>query len=100
MGQGVALSTDLDDVNAIPYFLWDDPMTVGELRRLLSTASEPERLRLLARVMREAKDTEVWKFTTLKEVVALFPRLRPLLGRRLAFWDYLLGAWGELGLLP
>jgi hypothetical protein len=39
------LSTDLDDPNAVPYFLWDDPLTVAELKRLLAIASEPERNR-------------------------------------------------------
>lgn len=27
-----ALSTDLDDPSVVPYFLWDEPMTVAELR--------------------------------------------------------------------
>jgi len=43
----VPLSSELDDENAVPYFLWDDPMTVGEVRRRLATASPPERDRLL-----------------------------------------------------
>ena len=36
------LSTDLDDPEAVPYFLWDEPMTVRDLRQRLSTASAPE----------------------------------------------------------
>jgi hypothetical protein len=99
MVKGARLSSDLDDPDAVPYFLWDDPITVAELRRELATASEPERLRLLGRVMREARDTEVWKFTTVAEVVRLFPKLRAHLGRRLAFWEYLLGLWRELGII-
>ena len=100
MAAGVSLSTDLDDANAIPYFLWDDPMTVGEFKELLSRSSEPERIRLLARVLREARDTDVWIFTSPAEVAALFPALRPHLGRRLAFWEFLLGLWRRLGVLP
>src|SRR5204862_1563664 len=34
-----ALSSDLDDPSAVPYFLWDEPMTVAELRARLRTAS-------------------------------------------------------------
>ena len=45
-----ALSSDLDDPSAVPYFLWDEPMTVAELRTRLRTTSRPERTRLLAKI--------------------------------------------------
>lgn len=93
------LSIDLGDEGAYPYFLWDDPMTVGELRRRLQTLSEPERLALLGKVLREAKDTDVWRFTTPEEVARLWPGLERHLGRRRGFWTWLLGAWRELGLV-
>lgn len=89
----VDLSTNLDDPNAIPYFLWDDPMTVSELKQKLRDASEPERNRLLAKILREARDTEVWKFTSPREVIALLPKLSLHLGRRRGFWEWLIGEW-------
>lgn len=94
-----ALSTDLDDPEAIPYFLWDEPMTVAELRRRLAGGSQAERIRLLGVVLREARDTEVWRFTTPQEVAALFPLIAPRLGRRRAFWEFLLARWRKAGLL-
>lgn len=94
---GVPLSTDLDDPEAFPYFLWDEPMTVRELRHRLGTASRGEMIRLLARVLREARDTEVWKFTTPGEVARLWPELSRHLGRRRTFWEFLLGAWQQQG---
>lgn len=97
--QGVRLSSALGDPDAIPYFLWDEPMTVASLRARLKTSSEPERIRLLATVLREARDTDVWRFTTVDEVVALWPVLERHLGRRRRFWKFLLGKWKELGLL-
>lgn len=96
---GVPLSTDLDNPEAVPYFLWDEPMTVGDLRRRLADASSAERSRLLAKILREARDPDVWRFTSPQEVVETWPRLVRHLGRRRAFWEYLLGAWGELGLV-
>lgn len=93
------LSTDLDDPRAIPYFLWDDPMTVAELKERLAAASAPERIRLLGTILREARDVEVWKFTTPGEVVAQWPDLSRHLGRRRAFWTFLLNAWRREGLL-
>lgn len=93
------LSTDLTDPKAVPYFLWDDPMTVREFRTALAHGPEDARIRLIAKLLREARDEEVWLFVTPAEVVRLWERLRPLLGRRRPFWDYLLGAWREEGLV-
>ena len=95
---GALLSQDLDDPEAVPYFLWDEPMTVAELRSRLEGASRSDRLRLLGRILREARDSDVWRFTTPAEVRASWPELQRYLGRRRAFWQFLLGRWRELGL--
>ena len=95
---GVQLSLDLDDPQGIPYFLWDEPMTLSELQARLQRGSRPERLRLLGRILREARDTDVWRFTTPAEVAASWPELRRYLGRRRAFWQFLLERWQDLGL--
>lgn len=100
--RGVALSTDLADPTAIPYFLWDEPMTVQDLRARLSSASPPERLRLLAKVLREARDTEVWLFTNPQEVAQAWPLLAPRLGRRAVLFgnSCCLSGRGRVGLSP
>lgn len=95
---GVRLSLDLDDPSAIPYFMWDEPMTVAELRARLQGGTRPERLLLLGRILREARDPDVWRFTTPREVIAAWPDLRRWLGRRRSFWEFLLRRWQELGL--
>jgi hypothetical protein len=96
--KGVRLSLDLDDPEAIPYFLWDEPMALSELRARLDTADRAERLRLLGRILREARDTDVWRFTTPAEVIASWSELQRYLGRRRAFWEFLLQRWQDLGL--
>jgi hypothetical protein len=93
---GVKLSLDLDDPAAVPYFLWDEPMTVTELRSRLERAERPEKMRLLGRILREARDPDVWRFTTPAEVAATWSELQPYLGRRRAFWQFLLERWREL----
>ena len=95
---GVPLTTDLSSDDAVPYFLWDQPMTVAELRRRLSGSPE-ERLRYLGTILREAKEPDVWRFTTPAEVVREWQLLEPRLGRRREFWRFLLGKWRELGLI-
>jgi hypothetical protein len=95
----VELSANLADPRAVPYFLWDEPMTVEALRARLQTASPPEATRLLAKILREARDTDVWLFTTPAEVMRRWNGLVPHLGRRRAFWEFLLRRWREDGLL-
>ena len=96
---GVLLSTDLSDTQAVPYFLWDEPMTVTEFRRRLQTASPVEQTRLLAKLLREARDTDVWQFSSPAEVWRRWPALAPHLGRRRGFWEFLLTQWRNEGLL-
>jgi hypothetical protein len=95
---GVELTTDLSRDDAIPYFLWDQPMTVAELRRRLSGRPE-DRYRYLGAILREAREPDVWRFTTPAEVLREWNRLEPQLGRRREFWRFLLGKWRELGLV-
>lgn len=96
---GVLLSTDLGSPDAIPYFLWDEPMTVATFRERLQTASTAERTRLLAKLLREARDTDVWLFTSPAEVWQRWSSLAPQLGRRRAFWEFLFSHWQREGLL-
>ena len=93
------LTTDLDDAAAVPYFLWNEPTTVAELRRILADRSHPARSVYLARMMREARVRELWKFVSLRDVVEAYPQVRPHLGRRRRFWDFLLERWQALGLI-
>jgi hypothetical protein len=95
----VALSTDLESPDAVPYFLWDEPMTNGELRARLESSSRAERTRLLGKILREARDPDVWKYTTPQEVESRWRELSIHLGRRRPFWEFLLGEWRRQGLL-
>jgi hypothetical protein len=92
-------SNDLDDPATIAYFTRDHPMTVAEIRTRLTEASEPERNRMLGQILREATDTDVWKFTTPEEVVQRWPQIERHLGKRREFWQWLLQAWKDQGLL-
>lgn len=94
-----SLSTDLEKASAVPYFLWDEPMTVAELKRRLVEASETERTRLLGKILREARDTDVWEFTTPQAVWRDWEKLSKYIGRRRAFWEFLFEAWRKEGLL-
>lgn len=95
----ILLSSKLNDAAAVPYFLWDEPMTVAELKHKLASASEPERLRLLGKILREARDRDVWMFTTPRDVWQNWAKLSRHLGRRREFWRFLFDYWEKEGLL-
>ena len=97
--KNVNLSTEIQDPAAIPCFLWDEPMNVAQLKERLRGASYSERVRLLGKILREARDTDVWEFTTPDEVRQLWPALYIHLGRRRTFWEFLFARWQIEGFL-
>ena len=84
---------------AIPYFLWDRDTTVGQLREALDNASHPQHTALLRVLLREARPDEVWAFVSPEMVAREWDTISPGLGRRRAFWDWLLAEWRRLGFL-
>jgi hypothetical protein len=93
------LSTNLSDPSARPYFLWDENTTVAELRSAIEHAEPDEWAQLVGKMMREARDTDVWHFVTPHAVWEHRALLDRYLGRRRAFWHYLLDAWHRDGYL-
>lgn len=93
------LTTDFAEEDRRPYFLWDEDVSVGELRAVLSGPEGHERDRLLGKVLREARDLDVWAFTSPSRIAEALPRLGRRLGRRAAFWRYLIAGWRADGLL-
>jgi hypothetical protein len=89
------LSTNLDDPWVRPYFLWDEDTTVAGFRSAVEAADDAEWARLVGKLMREARDTDVWGFVTPQDVWERRADVDRYLGRRRAFWRYLLEAWHE-----
>jgi hypothetical protein len=50
-------------------------------------------------MLREARDIDVWHFTTPDEVARDLPALGRRLGRRRAFWEFLITGWREDGII-
>ena len=94
-----ALTSDLSIGEKRPYFLWDEDISVNELRQKLLSDDVAERRRLLGKMLREARDTDVWLFTTPEEVARELPYIERRLGRRARFWSWLMGGWRQDGLL-
>jgi hypothetical protein len=93
------LTTDLSRGDCRPYFLWDEDVSIDELRAILAGTDGPERDRLLGKMLREARDLDVWRFVSPAEVARALPRLERRLGRRAGFWRFLIDGWRSDGLL-
>ena len=94
-----ALSTELEDPEARPYFLWDVDLSVRELRGHLASEDAGTRALWIARVLREARYPDVWKFVTLDDVLTNWDRVQIHLGRKRDFWTFLIDGWREDGLI-
>ena len=81
---------------AIPSFCWDRNWTVGEIKKRLR---EDNSFSVIAWILREAKFSEVWNFVTPQQILTNFDKLESQLGRKAAFWRYILNEWRELGKL-
>ncbi|MDD9938222.1 MAG: hypothetical protein OXT09_31720 [Myxococcales bacterium] len=82
-----------------PYFLWDEDTTVAGFRSALESADEAEWARLVGKLMREARDTDVWLFVSPQAVWERRSSIDRYLGRRRGFWRYLLEGWHRDGYL-
>jgi hypothetical protein len=83
-----------------PWFLWDVQVTERELRERLRDPDPRIRAQWAGVILREATYPEVWKYVSLEQVLADWPHLERHLGRKRAFWQWLLRGWREDGLIP
>jgi hypothetical protein len=100
MSSGWQISMDTEDPAAVPYFNWDAPVTNGDLRRTLREGTEEDRLYWIGRILREAQYWDVWRYISLRrDLVPRWDALRNRLGRRRAFWEFLIEGWRQDGIL-
>lgn len=93
------LTTNLNELDRRPYFLWDEDVSIRELRAIFEGPDDARRERLLGKMLREARDIDVWRFVTPREVARDLDRISRRLGRRLPFWRFLIEGWRADGLL-
>jgi hypothetical protein len=94
-----ALTTDRGSRELRPYFLWDEDVSIAELHQIFAEADTFRRDQLLAKMLREARDIDVWHFIRPVEVARVLERLRRRIGRRYAFWAFLMEGWRAHDLL-
>ena len=71
-------------------------MTLVELREHLANGDETVRAYLMGKVLRQAKPDDAMAFVRFEEIDALWPRVERYLGKRRAFWTWLLAEWRRM----
>jgi hypothetical protein len=83
--------------DSIPYFAWDRPLTVKQIKNMLQNGTDQEKQKISAWILREAAVEDVWQFLTPSQVDRLLPVIKNQLGRQKDFWLYIIRKWHELG---
>jgi len=92
------LDVSRDDI--VPYFMWDYQYTVGQIKEMLKSGDESERLWLIAKIMRDARYSDVWKFISLQDFLKYRERLmNGRLGREKGFWQFMYTQWLKHGIV-
>lgn len=94
------LVTGLDDPEGVPYFLWSEDISGQEFISIL----RGERGAFLqhaymGRLLREARLSDIWQVLTVHDILRDWRRIKPHLGKRLKFWEFLLKVWRAHGLV-
>ena len=85
----------LTDSQGRPYFLWDCDLTLTEFEERLRDPDPVVQAYFIAKLMRQAKPDDVFRFVTLAKIRTLWPTLVPHLGHARPFWSWLLETWTD-----
>ena len=77
-----------------PHFIWDYDMSEAEFRAMLAIGDERDTAWAIARVLEAARWDNIWKYLTLQQVRAWWPKLKRRREIR-PVWEYALAVWGE-----
>ena len=81
------LNISLDE--KVPYFMSDYRYVVGQIKKLLAEGSEPQRIWLTAKIMRDVRFCDVPRFISLQDFLKYREQIMPRLGRQRNFWQFL-----------
>lgn len=82
-----------------PDFLWDEPLSRDDLKKVLAGEDEKESLYYAAKILREARFEEVWEYFSPAFLASRWEKLRARLGRKKGFWEFFYSTWRAHGLI-
>lgn len=76
-----------------PYFLWDYDLTEKQVRKMLKEDDAFTRRWLIGRIVSHATFDDIFKYLSIREILAIWPqlRIRPEIKKA---WERAFAAWG------
>ncbi len=78
-----------------PYFIWDYDLTESDVREILRGDDEAQKAWLVARLLEAARYEDIWKFISLAELRAIFPKLQ-LKHQVRTVWEFAFLVWSNI----
>lgn len=79
-------------VSQTPYFIWDYDLSEADLRSILRGEDEEQKAWVVARLLESARYEDVWRYISLPDLRAIFPKLQ-LKPQVRAAWEFALSVW-------
>jgi hypothetical protein len=94
------LSLGPSSADETPFFLWSEDIPEDEFVSILK-GEKGDYLRHLymGRLLREGRLADVWRYLDVHDIQSQWQGIRPHLGKRRLFWEYLLNTWRSHGLI-
>ncbi|HOK41548.1 MAG TPA: hypothetical protein PLD27_10975 [bacterium] len=93
------LTNDINDENKIPYFMWDYFLTNREIKEILKSDDENKKIWLIAKILRDAKFTDIWKLVDKKVLLKYWDKIYLRLGQQKQLWKFVIDKWFEYGFI-
>jgi predicted DNA-binding protein (UPF0278 family) len=94
----IKMTNNIHETGGIPYFMWDYHLTNKEIRDILDGEDCPQKIWLMAKIMRDARFSDIWQLLSMEMIRENVRNLRNRLGRRKRIWDFLLERYEKYGL--
>jgi len=94
------LSLTPSHLDETPFFLWSEDISQDEFISMLKGEKGEYLMHLyMGRLLREGRLSDVWRYLDVQDILRHWQGIRPHLGGRRLFWDYLLNTWSAHGLI-
>ncbi len=79
--------------------MWDYFLTNREIKEILKSDDENKKIWLIAKILRDAKFTDIWKLVDKKVLLKYWDKIYLRLGQQKQLWKFVIDKWFEYGFI-